>query len=75
MDVDLSEFLPVKAKPCLVARLLTLLEEEDVTTFEAALAADHITVNALTKWLKKRELTVGDSAVRRHRLRECCCHE
>ena len=75
---DLSEFEALsKAHParCKMARILDELSDEDRQKCQAALDAEHISHNAVVKWLRlaPRDHRIHDGAVKKHRIGDCCC--
>jgi hypothetical protein len=72
---DLSEFEARSRRhtQCVIAKSLEQLEEPDATNFAAALAAPHISENAIAGAFIDRGLPGRGGAVKRHRDGTCCC--
>ena len=76
MSADLSEFEELsRCHPtrCVVARSCDLVEGKDRANLLAALAAGHVSDEAISKWLQKRNLGGRGDSVKKHRIGTCCC--
>ena len=73
---DLSEFEALsrrEPKQCVIGRRMESLKAGDQDKLQAALEAEHISHNAISKWLSAKGCSAGDSAIKKHRRQECCC--
>jgi hypothetical protein len=76
VEPDLHEFevLSRRApKKCVVVRRIEALKPEDQEKVTAALAAEHISHNAIRTWLTQKGQRCNDDAIKRHRRQDCCC--
>lgn len=73
-DVDLAEFLPAEAHtPCIVAKTLAAMSEDDRLKFEGALAHPKVTTAKIVERFWARNYKVGKESVGNHRKGKCCC--
>ena len=75
MTIDLSEFRSQRiSEACKIGKLATVLSEDDLEKFQAALQAKDITSLAITTWLElKTGKRTHQSTLRLHRTGSCNC--
>jgi hypothetical protein len=65
--------IPVKVLPCRVRTVKETLNKVDQDILEAAISNPEWRYKTLSNELRKREITISDTALKHHRERRCSC--
>lgn len=64
---------PKKVGSCKVRTIKQLLNDKDATIFEASVMDEGWPLTVLSRELNKRNISISDNSLRRHRLKGCSC--
>lgn len=65
--------LPKKVGSCKVRTIKQLLNDKDAAIFEASVMDEGWPLTVLSRELAKRNISISDNSMRRHRLKGCTC--
>ena len=65
--------VPTDEKLCIIARKAAELSQEDYDILQAAINNPNWSNNGLTNALVERGFEIGETAMRKHRIKKCAC--